>query len=110
MATFTPGKVYKSKSYKHSNNSISYMAWVVATTFMITTAGFIILGWGLAIEFNWIKAPKIPWSSLEIGCLAFLYLAGSLINGYRPTHPSHTESAQRVRRQDSSHLDASQRT
>jgi hypothetical protein len=100
------GTVYKSKTYKRRDNSISYMAWVVATTFMIGAVGVAAVTWALLIEFHVVEEPKIPWSSLEIGCLGFLYMAGTLLNGYKPRRPSHKGSEQRAHRQDSVRRDA----
>jgi hypothetical protein len=109
MATSTHGTVYKSKAYKQRNNSISYMAWVVVTTFMIGAVGVAALGWGLAIRLEWIEIPKVPWSSLQIGSLGLLYFAGTLINGYKPKRPSHKESVRHAHRQDSVRRDATRR-
>lgn len=97
------GTIYRSKSAK---TSISYMAWVVFTTFLIGIVGVVTLVWGLLIQFDAVEPPKIPWSSLELASLAFLYLAGSLMNGYKPRHPYRAGSERRAHRQDSVHQDA----
>ena len=107
MSIESKGTIYKSKSAK---NSVSYTAWVVFTAFLIGIIGVVALTWGLLIQFEVIEQPRILESdSLYIGSLVFLYLTGSLINGYKSRRPSHAVPARHAHHRDSVRQDATQR-